>query len=128
MPTIATVTPALWLARFAHLERGVGKGNFVACLENQRPEDRHLLPLTDGVGGHKGRNSWRVQPVIGGLHEPARDIVERLPALVRPSKIAVKVFFLFVCSPVDLSKEDYRRYTSRHLHSQNQFVLDPMET
>ncbi len=67
--------------------------------ENQWPKNRHLLALTDAVGGNKRRRRIGPRAIVGRLHEPSSNIVERLPAFRTMFKDRLQVRFLFVILP-----------------------------
>ena len=58
------------------LETDVGEVDDVAGGEDEGPEDGDLLALADGVGGDKGGGGLGVGAVVGGLDEPAGDVIE----------------------------------------------------
>ena len=77
-PTMATVTPALWLARFDHLNDVWAKRILAARFKNLRPQDRNDATLADRVGANECRFGCGVLRVVCGLHEPAAYIVDLL--------------------------------------------------
>ncbi len=126
MPTITTVTPALWLARFAHLKRCVGEGYCMPSCENEWPQHRNLLPLADRVGGDEGSGSSVLRAVVGCLHEPASNIVERSSSLrTSVEKIASSLPSVRLSATCSRDTADFRRYTSPRLHSRNRSPPDP---
>src|SRR5690606_23541820 len=91
---------SLMARQIGPFERRVCKGNFVSSSKDQRPKDRHLLALTDGVGGHKGSNGACTGAVVGGLHKPACDVIEGFPFRGASIEDHAKISFLFVCLPL----------------------------
>ena len=82
-------------------EAGVGKADVLAAGKEQRPQDGHLLPLADGVGGYKGGGAGggAVLGVVGGFDEPASHVVEAFPAFAAVVKNGLQVGFLFGALP-----------------------------
>ena len=73
----------------------MGKMNVNAVvIEQGLPQDRHLFPLRNGIGGNKGNLDIRALNVLGGLEKPRGDIIQIARAF-HVGKNKLHVPFLF---------------------------------
>ena len=102
MPTITTVTPALWLARFAHLNEVCAKA--ISWSELERLAATEVAPAALGrlsLSPRKPTAALVCCAIVRGFHEPAGYVIERLPVLrFVPSKIASRSDFLLFGLPL----------------------------
>ena len=78
----------------------MGERNLVSRLEDQRPKNWHLYALADRVGTNKGCDCGRSPPIIGCLHKPTRDVIERFPSCYPIFKNLHQLLFLFLTLPL----------------------------
>src|ERR1700719_89895 len=73
----------------------MSKGDLVSSRENEGPKCIDLPALANRVGGDERRNGPGSLTVVGGFHEPARYIVERLPICRSPIKDRLEIGLMF---------------------------------
>ena len=81
------------------LEARVGEVDDVAGFENERPENGYLLALADRVGRDERSGRWGLRAEVGGFHEPARYVIDRLPTFGAAVEDPFPVGLLFVGLP-----------------------------